>query len=362
MEKFVQGLKLSELYYWKCVRPIIESHYEKLKYSCGLIGPGSEVLGFDTPMSRDHHWGPRLVLFLREKDYSTYRNKLSKILSHELPYQFMGYWTSFTKGNERGAERIQEKIASGPVSHFVDIVTPKYFFAEHLGFDPERKISILNWLTVPSQNLRILTEGKIFHDGLKVKNIQRRLKSYPKDIWLYLLSAQWSCLNQEVPFVGRCGEVGDELGAHVVTARVIKNLMRLCFLMERQYAPYSKWYGTGFSRLKCSKKLNPIFISALSEKNWKARQKILAKSYKLIGEMHNSLKITWAVHVKISQFHKRPFLTINASDFSCRIRNSIRNRKIKNLKAQIGSIDTYVDSVDVLVKKGLYKKLQQLYF
>jgi hypothetical protein len=55
--------------------------------------------------------------------------------------------------------------------------------------------------------------------------------------------------SQEEPFVARTGDVGDELGSQVIAGRLVRALMQLCFLMERRYAPYSKWFGTGFSRL-----------------------------------------------------------------------------------------------------------------
>jgi Domain of unknown function (DUF4037) len=60
---------------------------------------------------------------------------------------------------------------------------------------------------------------------------------YPHDLWLYLLAAQWRCIEQGEAFVGRTGAiVGDDLGSRVVAARLVRELMRLCFLMEQQYA------------------------------------------------------------------------------------------------------------------------------
>ena len=64
-----------------------------------------------------------------------------------------------------------------------------------------------------------------------------------------MLAAQWTWVAQEEAFVGRAVEVGDELGSRVMAARVVRELMRLCFLLERAYAPYSKWLGSAFARL-----------------------------------------------------------------------------------------------------------------
>ena len=55
MPKFIPGLTLSELFYTEVVMPILESEFTNLKYSAGLIGSGSEVLGYDTQQSTDHH-------------------------------------------------------------------------------------------------------------------------------------------------------------------------------------------------------------------------------------------------------------------------------------------------------------------
>ena len=61
MYRFVAGLDLARQFYEDAVRPLVG----ELPHSAALIGPGSEVLGFDTARSTDHDWGPRLLLFLR---------------------------------------------------------------------------------------------------------------------------------------------------------------------------------------------------------------------------------------------------------------------------------------------------------
>ncbi len=43
---FVSGLELSERYFLEDVKPILSRFFPDLKYSSGLIGSGSEVLGF----------------------------------------------------------------------------------------------------------------------------------------------------------------------------------------------------------------------------------------------------------------------------------------------------------------------------
>ena len=68
MPAFIPGLELCGRYYAELVRPLLDQHFPDLRYAAALIGYGSEVLGFDTEMSMDHAWSPRLLLFLSEKD------------------------------------------------------------------------------------------------------------------------------------------------------------------------------------------------------------------------------------------------------------------------------------------------------
>ena len=96
MPEFIPGLKLSELFYQEAVKPILDQHFPDLVYSAGLIGYGSDVIGFDTVISTDHMWGPRLNLLLREEDYTTLQPSILAAMRRELPYEFRGYSVNFS--------------------------------------------------------------------------------------------------------------------------------------------------------------------------------------------------------------------------------------------------------------------------
>ena len=181
MPKFIPGLKLCELFYKSQVRPILDKEFPNLRYSAAVIGWGSEVLEFDTAISRDHHWGPRVLLFLSPQDYSRVRHKINQTLSNNLPYEFMGYSTSFSEPQPNGV-RLSVKIESGPVNHRVQIFTLKSFFEARLKFDPAKKIEVTDWLTFPQQRLLEVVSGKVYHDGLgELQKIRAKLEFYPKD-------------------------------------------------------------------------------------------------------------------------------------------------------------------------------------
>ena len=94
-ERFIPGLALSRRFFVEVVQPILARRFPSLRYAAALIGPGSEVLGFDTPVSTDHHWGPRVMLFLSEEDLDGLGNEIDERLSKELPHTFLGYPTNF---------------------------------------------------------------------------------------------------------------------------------------------------------------------------------------------------------------------------------------------------------------------------
>ena len=359
--KFVPGLKLSRLFYRKIVQPILDREFPGLRYSAALIGWGSEVLGFDTPMSRDHHWGPRVLLFLSTQDYPGFHEQIERVLSNNLPSEFLGYSTNFSKPEPNGV-RHPEQLATGPVNHMIQIYTPSGFLRTRLGFDVSQTISVFDWLTFPQQRLLELTSGEVFHDGIgELKNIRKRFSYYPRDIWLYLLAAQWIRISQEEAFVGRTGDVDDELGSQIVGTRIVRELMKLSFLLERQYAPYSKWLGSAFSKLKIAKSLKPLLVEVLSAPNWKLREQWLSKAYSIVVKKQNSLRITKALSVDTTNYFGRPYLVIHADEIAIAIMQAIRDPEVRKIRTRVGAIDQFTDSTDVIQDLELGKKLQAVY-
>ena len=361
MPKFIPGLKLSRLFYESAVKPILSRAFPRLPHSAALIGWGSEVLGFDTSVSRDHHWGPRVLLFLDEKDSPKFRDKISDVLSAELPYEFMGYSTNYGEPEPNGVRHLR-RITSGPVKHMVNIYTVRSFCTSRLGFDLNRRITIVDWLTFPQQRLLEFTSGEVYYDGLdQLVQARERLRYYPKDVWLYMMAAQWTRIAQEQAFVGRAAHVGDELGSQIVAARLVREIIRLSFLIKRKYAPYSKWLGTAFSKLEIARPLAPILRRTLLAKTWKTRQKWLSQAYSLMARQHNALGITKPLSPETINYYSRPYSVIFAERFAHAIKQAIEDPQVKKIETDIGSIDQFTDSTNVVEDLALIKKLRAAY-
>jgi len=245
-------------------------------------------------------------LFLSEADYGSCAGQIADALSRKLPYTFRGFPTNFGVPDEIGV-RLLEEITSGPVNHMVEIFTVRSFFEGYLGLDPGKDIRPADWLTFPEHRLLTCTTGRVFHDGLgELGRVRERIRYYPREIWLYLLASQWQKVSQEEAFMGRCGEVGDELGSRLIAARLVQHLMRLCFLMERKYAPYAKWFGTAFSRLDCAQELAPFLDGVLASNSWREREAHLSEAYRVVADKHNALGITRPLESRVSRYHGRP--------------------------------------------------------
>jgi hypothetical protein len=281
--EFVPGLELSGRFYRGLVRPILDARFPGLPHSAALLGRGSEVLGFDDEMSTDHDWKPRVLLFLREEDRSRIGDDVDEILRRELPPSFRDH----------------------PVAH--EIHTVRGYCLKQLAVDVDGAIEPADWLTFPEHGLRMFTAGEVYHDEVGLQAARDRLAYYPRDVWLYLLMAGWWRLHPEANLVGRTGAVGDELGSSLIGSRLVSDLMRLCFLMERQYAPYSKWFGTAFSRLVCGPDLTPTLRRVVQAQTWHAREDALLTAYEKLAAMHNALQLTDPVTPRVERMWDRPF-------------------------------------------------------
>lgn len=357
---FLKGLKLSELFFAEAVRPILEAHFPGLVYSAARLDYGSDVLGYDTPRSMDHGWGPKLQLFLSEADYETYRAEIIRVLGEVLPYEIRGYPIHFASPEVDGGWL--EKIEVGPVNHGVTVHTLRSFFVSYLGVNPQDAIRVVDWLTFPEQRLRTVAVGNVFYDGLdELERFRETLRYYPRDVWLYLLASQWRWIDQEEPFMGRCGELGDELGSRLIAAHLVRELMKLCFLMEKQYVPYSKWFGTAFAELQCAIVLAPVFESVWNARNWQDREAHLSAAYESVAEMHNALAITRPLPTKVSQFYSRPYHVIHSGRFVEALRNAIVSEEVRRLPEHLGSVNQFVDSTDVLDEISRLRRLRVMY-
>lgn len=352
MATFVPGQVLAATTYHQAVRPILDVAFPGLAHSAALLGPGSDVLGYDNARSTDHDWGPRLLLFFHPADALRHAEEITDVLARRMPASVVGWSTNFSPP-EPGRSQTLKPAGDGPIAHRVEVLDLDAWLAARLGMDPRNGMDVRDWLATPTQLLLEVTAGAVFHDGLgQLKPIRTALTWYPDDVWRYLLACQWRRIAQEEAFPGRCAENGDDLGSRVVTARLVRDLMRLAMLIERRYPPYSKWLGTAFARLRCAPVLQPLLADALAATAWPQREDALCRAYEHLARAHNQLGLADPVEPIVRPFYDRPFRVMAADRFADATYRAVTDPEVLALPPHVGGVDQFVDSTDVLVAAG----------
>lgn len=293
----MRGADVSRAFYERVVAPLLDG----ISHAAGRIGHGSDVLGLDDEMSRDHDWGCRLTVVV---DGGV--DELSTRLERELPESFDGLPIRFpTSWKESG--------------HQVLVTTLDAFAQRHLGVIPEDDI---DWLLLTGQSVLEVVAGPVFHDGLgTLTALRHRLSWYPPSVEQYVIASQWKRIDQELPFIGRTAGRGDELGSRVITARVARDVMHLTLLTEKQWSPYSKWLGTAYGNRR------PLDSEA---------------------ELCAALDEIAGAPVTV-QFHDRPFKTVDPTFLASLPRGL-------PLPVGIGSIEQWCDNVDVMGRRPALRR------
>jgi Domain of unknown function (DUF4037) len=346
-EQFMPGLELSRLFYEEAVAPVLARHFPGLVHGAGRLDTGSEVLGFDTPRSMDHWWGPRVQLFVAATQAA---HKIHAVLANELPFDIRGFPTHMHVEDAATGSVFMCHTDHRPINHMVHVTTAREFFTDYLGTDPlDGPPRAVEWLTMPEQHLRTIASGGVWHDDTgQLTHTRDVLRWYPDDVWRYVLAAQWRRIEQEEAFPGRCAEAGDDLGSRLVAARLVREIMHLAFLIERQYMPYAKWLGTAFKTLACAEHLQPTLLAVLAATTWPEREAHLSQAYETVAAMHNALDLAAPVPATVSPYFGRPFQVIHGDRFAAALRAAITDADVQRLPPDPGTTSQWVDSTDML--------------
>ncbi|WP_433361713.1 DUF4037 domain-containing protein [Actinoplanes sp. CA-142083] len=297
----MNGVEISRRHYLSSVAPGLRG----VPHAAALLGPGSEVLGYDDDVSPDHDFGERVQVF------------------------------------RAGHETVGE------------------FFAGLLGFDPGNGVTIADWLLTPTQVFASLTRGAVFHDpDGELARRRAAIAWYPDDVWRYALAAGWLKVSQEEAFVARTGSTGDEIGSRVLAARLVRELMRLAFLVERRWAPYAKWFGRAFGELSLAARLAAPLKAAMTAESWREREEMIGTAGSTLAAATNELGLGPALDPSSRQFYTRDIRVLAADRFTVALTGEITDPVLLGVIDRVGrrqeipklpgTIDQAVDSTDIL--------------
>lgn len=230
------GLELCRQFYLQCGAPLIERTFGEngRRFAAGLAGAGSDCLGFDDELSRDHDFGPGFCLWLTDEDDETFGGELRRLYS-ELPRQFGGCVRNTTP---QGADR-------------VGVMRIGDFYRRYTGCRdiPEGDAA---WLRIPEHLLAAAVSGEVFRDGLGEFSRIRSglLPCYPEDVRLKKLAARLFTMAQAGQYnYGRIMKRHDAAAAALALSEFARAALSAVHLLNRRYMPYYKWAFRSARRL-----------------------------------------------------------------------------------------------------------------
>ena len=194
----------------------------------GLAGSGSECLGFDDEVSRDHDFEPGFCIFLPGEDVVDRKAAFALERAYaKLPGEFMGV-------------RRAKVSPVGGARH--GVMRTADFMMDKTG-TPDGNLSALQWLSLPDFALAEAVGGEIFDDRYgEITAIRKRLRRRPSDIRLKKLAGQLLMMAQSGQYnYNRCLRHGETAAAQLAVTEFVKSTMAAVFLINDEYQPYYKW-------------------------------------------------------------------------------------------------------------------------
>ena len=233
----MKGIEGAKKYFELYGNVIKEQFPDFMKYTAfGICGQGSECLGFDDEISRDHDFEPGFCLFLPDENKVDRRTAfLMERAYAKLPKEFDGAKRSLVSpvgGSRRGVMRTAD------------------FFEKTVG-KGNGVLSKYEWLNIPESCLLEAVNGEIFEDNYgEITEIRRRLSFYPDDIARKKLASALIICGQagQYNFL-RCISHGERAAAQLAVFEFVNAALRVIFLLNKKYRPFYKWSFRALSGL-----------------------------------------------------------------------------------------------------------------
>ncbi len=277
------ALAISDRFAGEILVPLLKRDHPALidRIAIGAAGTGSDILGLDDEISRDHHWGPRACILLRDDDEDDFGDAVRRTLVDKLPVSFEGHPVHLDRANRTA---VCVDSIGGFLHWFLGTSKP-----------PERDEE---WFALCETDLLHVTGGAVFHDpSMEWSRLRRRLSYYPDAVWRKRL-ADW-CMyvtGRDAPYnLHRVTRRGEDVAAQIYLGLALRRVMELGFALERQYAPYPKWQHRLFKRLGgVAHDALPLIDEIIASDQWRRRVDLLIEINHLYARRLHALELTEA--------------------------------------------------------------------
>ncbi len=283
----MKGLDLARKFYLAYGKPMLEEQFPDVAHriAVGLVGEGSECLGFDDDLSRDHDFDAGFCLFITGEDERAFGFRLERAYA-KLPREFMGITRSLLSpvgGNRHG------------------VITIEDFYTRFLG-GPSAPNSAEQWLSIPSASLAAATSGEVFRDDLGLFSAVREklLSGYPEDIRRKKLAAHTVFMAQAGQYnYPRCLARGETGAAQLAIFEFVRHAISAIYLLNNRYEPFYKWAYRGLRALprlgQFGDALQYLTETDNSEENAETKQSVIEDIAMLLIDEFMNQKLTEAI-------------------------------------------------------------------
>lgn len=228
----MKGLEIARRFFEEWGLPYLRSEFPRIseRAACFLCG-GSQSLGNDDHLSQDHSWGPMFSIVLTGRDMHRWGARLKEEINTAAPKEWLGYRFQHPDTNIE-----------------VDAINP--WFCSQIKYSHPPKTN-KDWNRINEANLYMLRHASVFHDPLgEFSSRQEIFKYYPRNIWLSRVTEQTFYVWHygQYNFLDRLTHRKDAVAIAICLGTFIQSTMKLCMILNEDFAPYWKWLPAEFRK------------------------------------------------------------------------------------------------------------------
>ena len=222
------GLALSRRFF-EASLPVLQEHIPDIMAcsAAGLVGEGSECLGVDDGISRDHDWGAAFCLWIPDERFYAERERIEQAIAC-LPKYFEGHISRMPREHRIG------RVGPMPIRGFYK----RFLGMEHVPSTWQE------WRSIPEYHLCSCTNGSVFMDSTgEFTAIRTALQAYyPEDVRLKKIAARCMIMAQTGQYnLARSLQREETVPAMLAAARFAEAALSMTFLLNRRFMPFYKW-------------------------------------------------------------------------------------------------------------------------
>lgn len=297
----MKGLEIAQDFYTEWGKDYLEKSFPKLanRVAIGRIF-GSDVIGADDEISRDHNWGPQFTVFLSADDYAEQGEKLSEVMNAAAPNPWKGF-----RLDGAGDKSVEVESIPNWIETWIGFYQQP---SRNEDWDLIVKERIDGGINEARESiLYFLRHAAIWYDGSgELSGWRESLYYYPEKIWCIRLAEELFRVWQhgEYNFVHRVAKRDDPLAKTICIGEFVDSVMRTFLLLNRDYTPYWKWLAHEFRKLEVAKTYAPLLEELTSVNASKRQAEIILK---ICDEIYQTMKNSGII-TKEGDNHPLPLL------------------------------------------------------